>query len=114
MYIVGEVSGPVVGVELIVHVPATSARASDALAVVALPDACAGGVTGVDRWGREPDRCHRLLHEELGAGGDRARRLVEDEQRGVGQEGTGNGDELLLTGRDVRGLVVEHRVVAVR
>jgi hypothetical protein len=40
--------------------------------------------------------------------------LVEDENAGVGDEGAGDGQELPLAGRDVRCLLVEDRVVAVR
>ena len=58
-------------------------------------------------------RGHRLLHQHLGAGVDRAGRLVEDQQRRVGEERPGDGDQLLLAGADVAALVVDHRVVAV-
>ena len=40
--------------------------------------------------------------------------LVQDQQRRVGQEGAGDGDQLLLAGADVAALVVDDRVVAVR
>src|SRR5690606_15414796 len=57
-------------------------------------------------------RGHRMLDEHLGARVDRARRLVEDEDRGVGEEGSRDRQQLLLPRRDVRVVVVEHRVVA--
>ena len=41
-------------------------------------------------------RVHRLLDEHLGAGVHRRRRLVEDEDRRVGQERAGDGQQLLL------------------
>ena len=56
---------------------------------------------------------HRLLHKHLGTGVDRRGRLVEDEQRRVGQEGSGDGDELSLTGGDAASVGVDDRVVAV-
>ncbi len=56
---------------------------------------------------------HRLLHQHLSAGVDRARRLVEDEHAGLCEERPGDREQLLLARADVRALVVEHRVVAV-
>ena len=58
-------------------------------------------------------RRHGLLDEHLGAGVDRAGGLVEDEDRRVGQERPGDGEQLLLAGADVAALVVDDRVVAV-
>ena len=58
-------------------------------------------------------RVHRFLDQHLGAGVDRARRLVEDEDRGVGEERAGDREQLLLAGADVVALFVDHRVVAV-
>src|SRR5690606_24602864 len=56
---------------------------------------------------------HRVLDEHLGAGVHRARRLVEDEELRLGEERPGDGDELLLPGRDAATLLVDDRVVAV-
>src|ERR1019366_10367406 len=58
--------------------------------------------------------CHRLLDEHLRACVHVAGGLVEDENAAVGEEGAGDGQELPLAGRDVRSLLVEDRVVAVR
>ena len=55
---------------------------------------------------------HRLLDEHFGARVDAARGLVEDEDRRVRHERPGDRDELLLTGRDVRGVLVDDGVVA--
>ena len=68
-------------------------------------------MTNVVRPVHEPR--HRALDEHLGARVDRARRLVEDEDRRVGQERAGDGQQLLLAGREVRRVVVDDRVVAV-
>ena len=56
---------------------------------------------------------HRPLDEHLGPRVDRRRRLVEDEDRRVGEERPGDRQELLLAGREVRRVVVDDRVVAV-
>ena len=56
---------------------------------------------------------HRALDEHLGAGVDRARGLVEDEDRRIGQERAGDRQQLLLARRQVGGVVVDDRVVAV-
>ncbi len=56
---------------------------------------------------------HRVLDEDLGARVDRAGRLVQDEDRGPGEEGAGDGDELLLTRADVGPLVVDDGLVPV-
>ena len=61
----------------------------------------------------DAQRGHRLLDQHLGAGVDRAGRLVEDQDRRVGEERPGDGEQLLLAGADVAALVVDHRVVAV-
>ena len=61
-----------------------------------------------------PQRGHRLLHEHLRAGVDRRRRLVEDEQGGLGEERTSDGDELAFARGHVRSAVLDLRVVAVR
>ena len=47
-------------------------------------------------------RRHRPLDEHLGASVDRARRLVEDEDRRVGEERPGDREQLLLAGADRR------------
>ena len=58
---------------------------------------------------------HRLLNELLGAGVDRAGRLVEDEDGSVGEHGARDGQQLLLPLGDVRRLLVElHLVTAGR
>ncbi len=44
-------------------------------------------------------RRHRVLEQQLGAGVDRAGRLVEDQQRRVGEERPGDRDQLPLPGR---------------
>ena len=56
---------------------------------------------------------HRELNLHLGAGVDAAGRLVQDQHGSVGQEGTGNRQQLLLPRRNVGGVVVEDGVVAV-
>ena len=55
----------------------------------------------------DAQRGHGLLDQHLGAGVDRAGGLVEDEDGRVGQEGPGDGQQLLLAGADVAALVVE-------
>jgi hypothetical protein len=57
---------------------------------------------------------HRPLDQHLGTGVDRAGRLVEDQDARLGEERSGDGDELLLPGADVRPLVVQDGVEAVR
>ena len=61
----------------------------------------------------DAQRVHRLLDLHLGAGVDRAGRLVEDEDRRLGEEGAGDRQQLLLAGADVVALLVDQRVVAV-
>ncbi len=61
-----------------------------------------------------PQPGHRLLDEDLCARVDAARRLVEDEDRRVCDERPGDRDELLLAGRDVGGVLVDHGVVPLR
>ena len=56
---------------------------------------------------------HRLLDEHLGAGVDVARGLVQDQDGRVGEEGTGDGQELPLAGGDVGCILVQDGVVAV-
>ena len=57
---------------------------------------------------------HGLLQEQLSAGVDVRGCLVEDQQAPVGQQGSGNGQKLLLTGGDVRAVLADDRVVAIR
>ena len=57
-------------------------------------------------------RVHRLLDEDLGTGIDRRGGLIEDEQRGLGQERAGDGDELALAGGDCAAVLVDDGVVA--
>ena len=57
--------------------------------------------------------CHRLLHQQLGPGVDRAGRLVQDQQCRIGQERPSDGEQLLLTGGDVAAFLVDHRVITV-
>ena len=55
---------------------------------------------GDDEGGAICAQCvHRFLDEYLSAGIDRRGGFVENEQRGLGQKRTGNGDELALAGR---------------
>ena len=58
--------------------------------------------------------CHRRLDEHFGARVHRARRLVEDQDLRIGQEGASYGQELFLAGRHAGGVFVQHRVVAHR
>ena len=57
---------------------------------------------------------HRLLHQQLGAGVHRARRLIEDEDGGVGDEGARDRQKLALTSGDIRGVLLQDRLVALR
>ncbi len=57
---------------------------------------------------------HRLLDQHLGAGVDRAGGLVQHQDRRVGQEGPGDGDQLLLARAHPRALAVDDGVVALR
>ena len=59
-------------------------------------------------------RGHRRLDEHLRAGVDRARRFVEDEDRRVGEERPGDGEELLLPRAHRATFIVDDGVVAVR
>ena len=56
---------------------------------------------------------HGVLDEHLGPRVDRARRLVEDEDRRVGQERSGDRHQLPLAGAEIAALVVDDGVVAV-
>ncbi len=58
-------------------------------------------------------RSQRALHQPLRRDVERRRRFVEDEHRGVGEERTGERDELALPGRQPRALLVDVGVVAV-
>ena len=53
------------------------------------------------------------MHEDLGTGIDRRGGLIEDEQRGLGQERAGDGDELALAGGDCAAVLVDDGVVAI-
>ena len=55
---------------------------------------------------------HRALDEDLGARVHGRGRLVEDEDRRVGEERAGDREQLLLAGRHVGRVVVEDGVVA--
>jgi len=55
---------------------------------------------------------HRILDHHFGASVDRARRLVEDEHGGIGENGAGYRDELLLPLGDISGFLVDDRLVA--
>jgi hypothetical protein len=48
-----------------------------------------------------------VLQQELGAGVDRRRGLVEDQQLGVREEGPGDGDQLPLTRGEVGAVLLE-------
>src|SRR3546814_13683443 len=73
-----------------------------------------GEAVGDDEAGAvDPQRVHGLLDQHLGAGVDGARGLVEDQDRRLGQEGAGDGQQLLLAGADVVALLVDEGVVAV-
>ena len=56
---------------------------------------------------------HRLLDEHLRARIDVRRRLVEDEHGRIGEECARDRKQLAFAHRDVRCVVIEHRVVAV-
>ncbi len=60
-----------------------------------------------------PQPVHGFLDLDLGAGVDGAGGLVEDEDGRVGEEGPGDGQQLLLAGADVVGFLVDERVVPV-
>ena len=55
---------------------------------------------------------HGSLDEHLGAGVDRGRRLIEDQDRRIRQECPGDREQLLLACGQIRRVVVDHRVVA--
>ena len=57
-------------------------------------------------------RIHGTLNKLLGTGIDVGGRLVQNQRRAVGQNGTGDGHELALTLRQVSALLVDHKVVA--
>ena len=54
---------------------------------------------------------HGLLDLDLSTGIDAGGGLIENEDLGVGQDGTGNGQQLLLTLRDVGAFLVEDGVI---
>ena len=55
-----------------------------------------------------------LLHDLLRVGVERGRRLVQQENAGVPQQRTGDGDTLLLATRQLRALAADLDVEAVR
>ena len=57
--------------------------------------------------------CHRRLDQDLGAGVDIARRLVENQDGRVGEERAGDRQQLLLPRGEVRGVLVEQGRVSV-
>ena len=59
-------------------------------------------------------RLHGPLHERLGPGIHRARRLVQDQDRRIGQESTRDRQQLALPRADAGTVVIYHRVVALR
>src|SRR5215813_13787510 len=52
------------------------------------------------------------LDEAFGLGVEVARRFVEDEDEGVGEEGAGDGDALLLAAAEADAAFADHGVVA--
>src|SRR2546423_193742 len=56
----------------------------------------------------------RLLHQALGLGVESARRLVEDQERRVAQQGPGDRDALALPAGEPRAPLAQQRVVALR
>ena len=59
-------------------------------------------------------RVHRLLDQQLRAGVHAAGGLIEDEHGRVGHEGPRDREQLALAGGDVRGVLLQNRVVALR
>jgi hypothetical protein len=55
-----------------------------------------------------------LLHEPLGLGIERAGGFIQDENRGVAQQGSGNGNALALAPRQPGAPLAEHGVVSLR
>jgi len=56
---------------------------------------------------------HRLLNQHFGSRIDAARGLIQNEDGRVGQKRAGDGQELLLSLREIGGVLVDERVVAV-
>ena len=74
-----------------------------------------GEAVRYDKAGPAPHQViHRLLDPHLGPGVDRTGRLVEDQDFGIGQDGSRNGQQLLLSLGDIARFLVEFHVVAVR
>lgn len=72
-----------------------------------------GEAMGDDETGAvRAQRGHRMLHEQLGTSIHRAGRLVENQQRRVGEECPCDRDQLFLPGTDVASLVVDDGVVS--
>ena len=59
-------------------------------------------------------RLHRLLHRALALGVERAGRLVEEEHRGVAQDGAGDGQPLALAAGQHHAALADVGVVALR
>ena len=59
-----------------------------------------------------PQPRHRLLDHDLGSRVDAAGGLVKDEDSRIAEEGASDGQQLFLPGRDVRGIIGQHRVVS--
>ena len=59
-----------------------------------------------------PQRPHGPLHQELGSRVNRTGGLVQDEDGGIRDEGPGDGEQLTLAGRDIGGLLLQDRLVA--
>ena len=74
-----------------------------------------GGEAMGDDKGGAPlhDGVHASLYELLGTGVDTGGCLVEDEDGGIGNGGTGNGKELALALAEVAAISAEHGLVAV-
>src|SRR5580658_4363825 len=60
------------------------------------------------------DAFHVLLDDALALVVERARRLVEDQDPRIGDEGAGDGDALALAARKARAALAHHGVVALR
>src|SRR5438552_2389643 len=67
-----------------------------------------------DRRAALREAVERLLHEPLGLGVERARRLVEDEDRRVAQDRARDRDALLLAAREAVAALADDGVVSLR
>ncbi len=59
------------------------------------------------------DMVHRFLDKDFRAGVYRTGGFVQDHQTWIGQNRAGDGDQLLLSLRDVGGLLIDHHVIPV-